>query len=502
MRRQLQAFTLAVLLSTGLIACGGGDGTPSDPAETPVGPTNGPATGGSTNSPPRIEPYDDAVLAAKSAAVPVAAPRPAGSPTAPLVRLAPLPPAAMDAALKSAGLGHANNTRRQVGAARELPASSTAAATTRLLGWQRTAEGRIAGAASFRSEGAASVRLGLNVGRLPAGALVRVSGADGADVAEFSGAQVLDSLARDRRAGAAGHMFWLPPVSGPQARLDVILPPGAEASQVELSVPLLSHLWVDLLRGDDVFLKNGRADTCNVDAMCRSEYLDESRSVARMVFVSEGSSFLCTGTLMADTAVSGTPWFLSARHCIGDQAAASSLVTYWFYRSSSCNSGLLSRSSVRLEGGAELLYQSSRTDTAFLRLAARPPAGVQFAGSVLTAPNAGSAVAGLHHPVGDLLKVSLGSISRYVGCTAADEPSCDLAGLEFARVIWSIGTTESGSSGSALFHRIGTRDYVHGHLYAGRASCRAPAEADYYGRLDIPYREALYRYLGDVPGAR
>lgn len=468
--------TVGGWLAAMLVACGGGGGN------------------GASADLPRIEPYElttRAVQPRSAVALPVAAT---------VVQL----PAPTDAALATAKAKSANagkGARRQIGQARLVTDTADIAAMAGRLDWQPRSSGGFAAATSFRSEGAASVRIGLLVQRLPDEATVRVFAPGGADLAAFSGAQIRSMLSGQ---DAAGRTFWMPAVGGPEAVLEIALPAGVATSQVEVAVPQLSHLWVDLARGSDSILKIGESDTCHIDASCEASYQDESRAIARMEFVSGGDSFLCTGTLMADVGATGTPWFLSANHCISDQASASSLTTYWFYRSASCNSRTLNPGATRLTGGAQLLYATANTDTAFLRLVQPPPAGALFAGSLLGAPPVGSAVISLHHPLGDMLKFSEGSLLGYSNCSenAAGDVTCGSAGDRYFSVRWSRGTTQRGSSGSALFSNVGTGSYVSGHLYAGLASCQRSGDADYYGRFDIPYRSALYQWLGNVPGAR
>ncbi|TFY99549.1 trypsin-like serine peptidase [Ramlibacter rhizophilus] len=495
-----RAGMVPVLLAALLVACGGGGGG-GEPTPTNGSGGTGTSGGGTAGNPPRIEPYESVQLLSFKADASRTASGPQVSPSA--VTLPPLD-AGSAAAAKSHNANASAATARQVGQARPVAAAADAAATARLLRWQRTPKGELAAATSFRSEGAASVRLGLLVDRLPPQAVVRVMSPAGQDLSEATGEQIHALLARNPDTDADARTYWFPSVGGQDVVLEIALPPGADPAQVKVAVPRLSHLWVDLTRGEDSFLKIGESSTCNIDASCEASYLDESRAVARVEFVSEGSAFLCTGTLMADVAASGTPWFLSARHCISDQSSAATVVTYWFYRSSTCNSGVLGPQSVRLGGGATLLYEAAATDTAFLRLERNPPAGVLFAGSLLAAPAAGTSVIGLHHPVGDLLKFSLGSILGYANCTENSSGSvgCGQAGDNFASVRWSRGTTQRGSSGSAIFTPLGSNAYVTAHLYAGLASCLRPDEPDYYGRFDIPYRSALHQYLGDVPGAR
>src|SRR5256885_8407232 len=75
-----------------------------------------------------------------------------------------------------------------------------------------------------------------------------------------------------------------------------------------------------------------------------------------MLYVKNGAGYLCTGTLLNDKAASGTPYFITANHCISSQTVASTLETSWFYRTPSCNSRTLSSANRVLRNGATLLY--------------------------------------------------------------------------------------------------------------------------------------------------
>ncbi|MFD0669191.1 trypsin-like serine peptidase, partial [Ramlibacter sp. MAHUQ-53] len=356
-----------------------------------------------------------------------------------------------------------------------------------------------AAALRVRSPGAAGLPLALRVERLPAGAVLRVAGAQGPAQA-VAGGQVLAALARDAAAGVAGRRYWLPAVAGEEALLQVTLPAGSTPADLALAVPEAAHLWwthAAVTRA--AALKVGEAGTCNADAACSPAYESDQRSVARLEFIEDGQAFVCTGTLLADVAATGTPWMLNANHCIGSQAAASTASTYWFYRAAACGSDRLDPAATQRHGGATLLHANAATDTAFLRLEQSLPAGVVHAGVLLGPVAVGSEVASLHHAGGDLLKLSVGSVQSYADC---DGTRCStVAGTEgnYLSLGWRVGTTESGSSGSAAFVAAGGRRYVAGHLFAGLASCADPGRNDFYGRIDREY-PALRPYLGDVPG--
>lgn len=391
---------------------------------------------------------------------------------------------------------------RQIGAARSVGATASAAATQALLQWQPTSQGGLAAAVSFSADGAHGLRLGVQVGQLPADAVLRVYRQDRpAAVFETSGLAVLQTIARNLAAGDTGdaaRTWWTPDAGGDEATLEIELPPGTPASSVQVAVPQVSHFFADLsLPTEDEFAlqtKINQSDACNLDATCYDAYAAQRNAVARMLFTSAGQSYLCTGTLLNDRDSTGTPYFLSANHCISSQTVASTLQTQWFYRSPSCNSYSLSSGTVARSGGATLLYASESTDTSFLQLADTPPAGAVFAAWDANPQALGSAVAGLHHPLGDLLKISFGSISAQAACSSASSGvfSCTTsASGNFYRVNWTQGLTQGGSSGSGIFHGSA----LVGTLYGGSSVCSSTTAPDYYGRFDVAYAAALKNWL-------
>lgn len=486
--RNSMPWACAVGAALLLAACGGGSGS-SEPAP-PVAPAAD-----------RIEPFDPGLAgAAKSVAVaPHAGDR---APQATPVRLGPLAAAALQTKAASApGPG----VRQQIGVARSVAATATPAGLMAQLQWQATERGTQRAAIRFEAEGAHGVRLGVRVRALPAGAMLRFYAQGGEAVFEVSGEEVLRTIERNLQAGDAddaARTYWSPDFGGAETTLELELPARADRAQLDIAVPTLSHFFISPERAAEASLaKVGEAASCNIDVSCKPEFSSESRSVARMLFVDNGSSYLCTGTLLNDVQASGTPYFLSANHCIATQSVASSLVTDWFYRSAACNSTVLNPGARRLNGGATLLYASAATDTSFMRLNAAPPAGIVFAGSYFGAVAAGASMAGLHHPWGDLQKLSQGAVVQFSNCSSETQTCQDSTPQDgrFFNVGWSAGTTEKGSSGSGLFFPIGSRRYVVGQLFGGVASCTDPAGLDRYGRFDLAFQSALKNWLKPAP---
>ena len=178
------------------------------------------------------------------------------------------------------------------------------------------------------------------------------------------------------------------------------------------------------------------------------------------------------------------------------QAQAATLITDWFYHSASCGSSTVSTDTRRLTKGSTLLYSTASTDTSFVQLNEAPPAGVVYAGSYFGAAlSARSGIAGVHHPSGDMEKLSVGTLKGYGQCGNGTCLDTDVSSGTFYGVNWQQGTTEGGSSGSALFYSIGSQRYVSGQLYGGNASCREPNGTDYYGRFDVSYKAKIKQWL-------
>jgi len=398
---------------------------------------------------------------------------------------------------------------RRIGLARDVVLTASVDSTATVLDWQSTASGGKRAAISFSSEDAKGLRLGMLVKSLPADATLRVYAQDASTAYVVSGQAVLDAVQRNLDSGDSSdnaRTYWTPLVDGQEATLEIELPAQIATSAVQIAVPRLSHLVVSPLDSSTVPARAiGSSGSCEVDVNCNSSYSSkESNAVARMVFASGGTLYQCSGTLLNDTSSDGKPYFLSANHCISTQAEATSLQTYWFYRSASCNSGTLNASYTTRINGATLLYASNTTDTSFMRLVDTPPAGAMYAGWVVDPATIGSSVAGLHFPQGDLQKISTGTVASFQLCSQTSSTSqnrtCSTSTSgsgNFLNAVFSSGVTEEGSSGSPLFQTSsGGGHYLVGQLFGGDSSCTNTAGSNIYGRFDLAYSAALSQWLG------
>lgn len=397
----------------------------------------------------------------------------------------------------------------QVGFGRDVAELSDGAHMASTLQWHALDSGALVAAISVTSPGAASVRAGLRVKAMPAGTLVRFYAPEAGEVHEASAEEIQENVGRSLAAGErseAALLYWSPLVEGATLVVEIELPAGQSPAHLDVAVPTVSHLVTSPSTNFALPVAKATSAACENDVMCyQATWSTESNATARILFTDGSSSYLCTGTLVVDLDTSTSiPYFITANHCINNQPAASSIQSFWFYRSTACNSGVKG-ASVTLSGGATLLYNSATTDTSLVRLAGTPPGGAMYAGwSVGGAASIGAAVTGIHHPRGDLQKISFGAVVGYVTCSAASNDSFSCNGANstngtFVDVNWSSGMTEPGSSGSGLF--LDSGHYLVGQLYGGDGTSCTNTGTDTYGRFDVAYRSALYQYLGGTPPA-
>ncbi len=376
-----------------------------------------------------------------------------------------------------------------IGFARHL-SPSTASFSLSDLAWSRTDVGANASHITLTSPGAAAIRLGLVLTGAPATLEIRFKGNAGAE-----------TFGPYPAAIASGPIYWSPVLEGDTAIIELTLPAGSTPSLGTVSLPMISHLVLagKALRQADPLGNIGASDSCEVDVACLSPTVQQQaataiNAVARMVFTNQGRTGLCSGTLINDATASFTPYFFIANHCIDNDeldvgaskarpaTVASSINTYWFFQTSVCGRDTASNVNFALiTGGAKLLGRSPDFDWGLVRLNHAPPAGATFAAwNASPLSTFGTPADGIHHPEGDLKKVSQGTTQGF---------EILRGGASFVGVRWTQGATEPGSSGSGLFTYNASQNYyeLRGALYAGDSACDPAhrSEPDFYSRIDV-----------------
>ncbi|MBL8251015.1 MAG: hypothetical protein JNK31_05065 [Candidatus Competibacter sp.] len=365
--------------------------------------------------------------------------------------------------------------------------------------WTTLASGERVARARVSSPGAAALRVGVRINRAPSTGELRFFsdqfGQGRAYRIEFKNLQQLLGGMRNagEQAGENPDVYWSPTLEGERAVVEIRLTPETDLKQVDLEIHSVSHLLLDPKQSG--LLAPQAAASCNLDVNCyptlNQNGDDISTSVARMVFTTSDGTGLCSGTLLADRTHSKVPFFLTARHCIATAAEAASLETGWFYESSACNSNQLASDVQFRSGGATLLQSLDQNDMTLLRLNEQPPAGVIYAGWNWNAE--GESYTAIHHPEGDLKKISFGAAQSGYRCDSGsrDQVICfPDAGGSYFRMLFDRGFTEQGSSGSGIFK---DNAYLVGTLTAGSGVCND--SYGIYGRFKVGYDSGLNKWL-------
>ncbi len=323
--------------------------------------------------------------------------------------------------------------------------------------------------------------------------------------AESGGAQVMvypegrPELSEGPYAGPGA--FWTPTCFGDAVTIECVVPAGDGARISE--TPLLRiDRFAYQYRGLDSLPK--AAGLCNISLPCHPDWLETGSAVGGIGSIGYDGMLWCTGTLVTDADPSATlPNFLTANHCVSTPYEADSVEIYWLYQAESCDGTIPDPATVpRTTGGAQFLVGSNAdygTDVTLLRLNETVPEGIVHAGFSTLAWPVGQRVICIHHPDGDYKRISFGAKSDHGSPTEGGEHMMPLS--RFHEILWNDGTTEPGSSGSALFiNTPETGQAIIGQLYGGYAACGLPEEPDYYGRFDVSW-PLLEPYLGTVPAA-
>jgi len=213
----------------------------------------------------------------------------------------------------------------------------------------------------------------------------------------------------------------------------------------------------------------GEADPCNMDVLCPDAivYAAEKQAVVSLLVAGRE---LCTGTLINNTSQNKTPYLLTAGHCIENAVDAQTTIFCFNYESPSCGNGESSLNGYADQtlSGAILKARSDSLDFALVQLETAPPAEFRpyYAGWNRSAVIPTSTFA-IHHPKGDVKKVSKDNNPPTIGSYAADFTSNSF----WIIGKWEVGTTENGSSGCALFNQ---NKLIAGTLTGGTATCDVP----------------------------
>ena len=282
-------------------------------------------------------------------------------------------------------------------------------------------------------------------------------------------------------------------VAGEDIVLEYYEPIGVETGIV--SVERVIYVYKNVLATQSNVMSGvlpGISMSCNVNINCSegASWQKEKRAVAAIY---NGNGALCTGALINNT--ENKDYFLSADHCFYGRYDAqganqmNQLIFYWNYESPDCSNTYIYNPPS--SAGAKLVANNSHSDFALLELTESVknvtgymPYYLGWTRSNIAATNA----VGIHHPRGDIKKISVenDAVTSYGKSQNWVDKNGNIISTTQKnthwKVVFDVGTTEGGSSGSPLMNQ---NHLVVGQLHGGDFGC-API-TKYYGRFDVSW---------------
>ncbi len=248
--------------------------------------------------------------------------------------------------------------------------------------------------------------------------------------------------------------------------------PSNKRNESQLTIKRVVHAYENMF-SDMAYGQIGSSGNCNNNVACFPAWSKESDAVA-LVLLSNGTEW-CSGSLLMTANQSFRPYFLSAFHCIDTDIPKGSLSSSeisnaenWMfkfqYKMSSCSGGYAT--SGVTYNRATFRAAWNNTDFALMELRNSPAGDSRFSwlgwDRSGNAPTAGT---GIHHPSGDVMKISFDN--DLITETAAGSTN---SGTTHWFVDIDNGTLEHGSSGSPLFN---PQKKVIGQLHNGYPGCNS-----------------------------
>lgn len=285
---------------------------------------------------------------------------------------------------------------------------------------------------TIKAPGALNINCQFSEFKLPDGALLKI----------FTRREITDSItARENNP----YNVWATKVyQGDELHFTLSLPPG-DHKNLLLKI---NNVNIGFRPYGTDFGNIGAAAACHRNVVCPegAGWEPERNSVA--LIVANGQE-ACTGALVMNTCNSNIPYFLTAEHCL-DAGNVPNWVFQFQTWSTDCNTNAGWIETVQFNG-CQLRAAHEPTDAALLELNATPAPGSNIHYAGWSRELAHNSVTVIHHPAGDLMKISQ---DFQAPVAVADV-------LDITRQCWEInqdgGRLEGGSSGAPYFnqdHRI------------------------------------------------
>lgn len=331
--------------------------------------------------------------------------------------------------------------------------------------WLMTDSGYNVWQLTIRSEGAYSLNVIFEDFKLPAGARLFLYNEK---ESSFLGAY---TQVNNKKGGK----FAVSPVRGDQLTIQYEVPEELGTPN-SFTVRRVNHDFVGIVKSDRRPLGE-LAEDCNVDVNCNvgARFSDLKDAVCRIIV--DGQE-ICSGTLINNAEEDKKPYVISAAHCYDSWSLAQTTVFAFNYESPYC--APLDGDPVHTISGAEMKAWAQDLDISLVEMSmVPPPAFHPYYAGWDRSETLGDTVVSIHHPKGDIKKMSLSYTKPEISDFAKGYTPNGFLHIKH----WDVGVTEIGSSGGGLFN---TNDQLLGTLTGGAAYCKEPYN-DYYARFALAW---------------
>lgn len=274
------------------------------------------------------------------------------------------------------------------------------------------------------------------------------------------------------------------PINGDELIVEYQEPTDA-AFKGEIEIGEVNHDFRGILRATE---PRDPVQNCHPNIVCYPEDIEPGSGVVALII--NGKTY-CTGVLVNNSANDGTPYLLTATHCLNDDYDASflanrrydevagNIVAFFGYQSPLCDKDI--RGTVQMTvASADSVLILEKHDIALLKFKEAPPAAYQphylgwNSGSSPQAP-----YHGIHQPNGGIKKIAVENDPVVVASFEIPRYNMEKNAHWGVRA-WDVGATEGGSSGSPLLDK---EKRIIGTLTGGESYCGSPKGPDVYASL-------------------
>lgn len=208
-----------------------------------------------------------------------------------------------------------------------------------------------------------------------------------------------------------------------------------------------------IVAGTKGFFNSEASAACLINTAC--EEAEAYRDIIQSVVLIYMDGYLCSGNLINNTAHDGTPYILTAAHCMEDIYAPQTGSWKFFfnieaYKCNENNGPSIYDMDLQVMTGCKVIARGANSDFLLLKLNQEIPLSYHayYCGWDRRNQAPGKGVVGIHHPHGDYKKF----------CKTTQTPTtqnCSSIGYDrmaFWYFYWEQGICEQGSSGSGLFN--------------------------------------------------